>query len=55
MKYCFEKYEFCDRGKIFLGFQQVEANSIEEAREIAQQKAGEGITLAQIFIYQDSQ
>ena len=55
MKYCFEKYEFGNRGRIFLGFEQVNAESVEEAREIAQQKAGESITLAQIFIHQDSQ
>ena len=55
MKYVFEKYEFNNRGRIFLGFQQVEANSIEEAREIAQQKAGDNITLAQIFVPQESQ
>lgn len=53
MKYCFEKYEFGERGRIFLGYQQVNANSNEEALAIAQQKVGEGITLAQIYITQD--
>jgi len=55
MKYCFEKYELSNRGRIFKGFEQVNANSVEEAREIAQQKAGDNITLAQIFIHQDPQ
>lgn len=55
MKYCFEKYEFGDRGRIFKGYQQVEAGSVEEARQLAQEKAGDSITLAQIFVYQESQ
>lgn len=53
-KYCFEKYEFSNRGRIFLGYETVFANSTEEAREIAQQKVGD-LTLAQIFVYQESQ
>lgn len=55
MKFTFEKYEFGDRGRIFLGYHTVQANSNEEAREIAQAKVGEGITLAQIFVFQDPQ
>lgn len=53
-KYCFEKYEFGNRGRIFLGYETVFANSSEEAREVAQQKAGDA-TLAQIFVFQDPQ
>jgi len=55
MKYCFEKYEFSNRGRMFLGYESVNASSLEEARSIAQQKAGDNIFLAQIFIYQESQ
>lgn len=54
MKYCFEKYEFGHRGRIFLGYITVSASSNEEARNIAQEKAGSNITLAQIFIHQDN-
>lgn len=53
MKYTFEKYEFGDRGRIFLGYYTVQANSNEEAKEIAQAKVGNDIFLAQIFIPQD--
>jgi len=55
MKYCFEKYEFGNRGRIFLGFEQVNASSSEEARQIVQEKVGDEIHLAQIFIYQNQQ
>lgn len=55
MKYCFEKYEFGKRGRVFLGYESVTANSNEEARDIAQQKVGDDVVLAQIFIYQESQ
>lgn len=55
MKYCFEKYEFSNRGRIFLGYEIVNAASNEEAREKAQIKTGDNIFLAQIFIHQDAQ
>jgi len=55
MKYCFEKYEFGDRGRIFLGFEQVNAGSSEDARQIVQDKVGDNIHLAQIFVYQEQQ
>jgi len=55
MKYVFEKYEFGKRGRIFHGYETVYANSVEEAKQLAQDKAGEGVTLAQIFVYQDPQ
>ncbi len=54
MKYCFEKYEYNNRGRIFLGYESVVATSNEEAREIVQQKVGEDIVLAQIYITQNS-
>lgn len=55
MKYVFEKYEFGDRGRIFLGYHTVHAEDIDAARSLAQSKVGEDITLAQIFVYQDPQ
>jgi len=53
MKYCFEKYEFTERGRIFLGYEQTQASSSQEAREKIQEKVGENITLTQIFVNQD--
>lgn len=55
MKYCFEKYEFGERGRIFLGYETVYAEDEVSARELAQHKAGRDITLAQIFVHQESQ
>jgi len=52
MKYCFEKYEFGYRGRVFLGYIMVDASSNEEARSIAQEKIGSEVTLAQIYIPQ---
>ena len=51
-KFAFEKYEFNNRGRIFKGYQTVEAFSLEEAKELAQAKAGEEITLVQIYLPQ---
>jgi len=53
MKYCFEKYEFGNRGRVFHGFETVIADSVEEAREIAQTKVGDDVFLAQIYIPQN--
>jgi len=55
MKYVFEKYEFGNRGRIFLGYETAFASSSEEAREKAQEKVGKDVTLAQIFVPQDTQ
>jgi len=55
MKYVFEKYEFGSRGRIFHGFETVIADTAEEAREIAQEKVGDNITLAHIYVPQESQ
>jgi hypothetical protein len=49
MKFVFEKYEFAERGRLFLGYISVNATSEEEAREIAQQKSGESVFLAHIY------
>jgi len=49
MKYTFEKYEFNNRGRIFLGYINVDASSNEEAKNFAQLKVGEEITLVPIF------
>ena len=50
MKYCFEKYEFNNRGRIFLGYEQIHANSSLEARELLQEKVGPNIVLSEIFL-----
>jgi len=55
MKYVFEKYEFNNRGRIFLGFETVHADNQEDAKNLAQEKVGEGIALFQIFVPQDPQ
>ena len=52
MKYVFEKYEFSNRGRIFHGYESVEASSKEEAATLAQDRVGEGILLHQIFVPQ---
>ena len=52
MNYVFEKYEIGDKGRIFLGYITVKANSNEEAAEIAQAKVSDGVTLAQIWVPQ---
>ena len=53
MKYTFEKYEFSEKGRVFLGYNTVNAETSEEAKELAQQKLGEDIFLAQIFVPQN--
>lgn len=53
MKYVFEKYEFNNRGRIFLGYETTIADSNEEARFIVQEKVGESIKLEQIYTPQD--
>jgi len=55
MKYTFEKYEFSEKGRIFLGYHSVSALDNEEAKRFAQEKVGENITLVQIYVPQDSQ
>lgn len=55
MKYTFEKYEFNERGRIFVGYHTVNASSNEEAWELAQSKVGEHITLMPIYVPQDPQ
>lgn len=55
MKFTFEKYEFGDRGRIFLGYKTVNASSNEEAHELARQGLDDNIKLSQIFVYQESQ
>lgn len=52
-KYVFEKYEYGVRGRIFMGYVTVLAESVENARETAQTKVGESITLAQIYVPQN--
>lgn len=53
MTHCFEKYEFNKKGRIFEGYIGVIASSNEEARELAQQQAGEHIKLVPIYISAD--
>jgi len=53
MKYCFEKYEFSNQGKTFLGYLPVDASSNEEAKQIAQDKVGDSVVLTQIYIPQE--
>lgn len=52
MKYVFEKYEFGDRGRIFIGYASAEASSSEEAKIKIQEKVGNEIVLAQIWVPQ---
>lgn len=52
MKYVFEKYEFSKRGRVFLGYESITASSSEEAKSIVQEKVGDNIILAQIYIPQ---
>lgn len=54
MKYVFEKYEFGERGRIFLGFETVFSDSTENALLSVQERVGEDITLAQIWVPQES-
>lgn len=54
MKYVFEKYEIGERGRIFLGYISVNAGDVDEAKDIAQAKAGNNITLAQIYFAQEA-
>lgn len=55
MKYVFEKYEFSNRGRVFLGYETVNATSTDEARDKAQNKLGDSISLFQIYVPQESQ
>jgi hypothetical protein len=55
MKYTFEKYEFNERGRNFIGYYTVNASSNEEAQKLAQSKVGEHITLIPIYVPQDPQ
>lgn len=50
MKYVFEKYEFGKRGRVFLGYESVEAQDPYEAKDVLQIKVGEDVVLAQIYI-----
>jgi len=50
MKYCFEKYEYCNRGRVFHGYISVDANDSDEATQLAQLSAGQGIVLQPVYI-----
>lgn len=54
MKYCFEMYEFSDKGRIFKGYKSVNAYSVDEAKEIAGSKLASNIRLVQIYIPQEN-
>lgn len=53
MKYCFELYEFSNKGRIFLGYKTILAANSNEARKIIQSKLPDNVVLAQIYIQQD--
>lgn len=53
MKYCFEMYEFSDRGRVFLGYKSINAENADLAKELASNKLKEGIKLEQIYIPQE--
>lgn len=52
-KYVFEKYEFNERGRIFLGYITVKGEDASDALKTAQDKVGESIRLHQIFVPQN--
>jgi len=49
-KYCFELYEFGERGRVFLGFKQVRALTKEDALAAVEEKLDENIRAFQIYI-----
>lgn len=53
MKYVFEKYEFSNRGRIFLGFETIFSDSTENAVLSVQERVGENVTLVPIWIPQE--
>jgi len=52
-KYCFELYEFGERGKVFLGFKQVRALTREDALSAVEEKLDEKTKAFQIYVNQD--
>ena len=55
MKYLFEKYLTNQRGRSFVGYQSVVADSLEDAKHAVLSKAEEGVTLAQVYIPQEEE
>lgn len=53
MKYLFEKYEIGERGRIFLGYESIISDSTENALLSVQEKVGDEVVLAQIYINQE--
>lgn len=51
-KYCFELYDYNEKGRIFLGYKTVQAENSEQAYEVASQKLADNIRLFQIYIPQ---
>jgi len=49
-KYCFELYEFGDRGRIFLGYRTVQATSSEDALSAVQEKLDDNIRVCPIYL-----
>jgi len=52
-KYCFEKYEYGDRGISFLGYITVNGEDEKDAYNLAKEKVGDNIHLQQIYIPQN--
>lgn len=52
-KYVFEKYEFSENGRIFLGYITVTGEDNIDAQNTAQEKVGEHIRLQQIYVPQN--
>ena len=55
MKYTFEMYEFGERGRIFLGYKNLNASSNEEALEIASLNLPANVKLVPIWVTQEKQ
>jgi len=55
MKYTYEMYEYGSRGRVFLGYKNVNASSNEEALETASINLPANVKLAQIWVAQEKQ
>jgi len=50
IKFCFEMYEFGERGRVFLGYKQIEAEDLQTAKLSAQELVGYSVSLFPIYI-----
>ena len=52
-KYCFELYEFSNRGRVFIGYKTVAALTKEDALNIVSEKLNQGVQAFPIYLEQN--